>query len=104
MNSRKWRGSLAKRPGRRGIFRSDPLDRDLRALKRWDLNLIVDTGFRSGGRGDPRATAVAEHAGDAFSGAGLTGLAKPGRPGTKTTRVWSWSTGAAWLNHWWAQA
>jgi hypothetical protein len=32
----------------------------------------VDPGFRSSGRGIPRATVAAEHAGDAFSAAGLT--------------------------------
>ena len=51
--------SLAKFTGRRGIFISDPLDRDLKALIRWDLNLILCIDLRSNGLGEKARGAAA---------------------------------------------
>ena len=52
-------GLFSKNPGRNGIFRSDPLDQDLRALIRWDLNLILCIDLRSNGQGEKARGAVA---------------------------------------------
>ena len=47
--SKESRESLAKWPVRRGIFRSGPLDRDLRAQDCLDRDLISSVGLRSNG-------------------------------------------------------
>ena len=47
--SKESRDSLAKWPVRRGIFRSGPLDRDLRAQDCLDRDLISSVGLRSNG-------------------------------------------------------
>ena len=71
---------------------SRPLDRDLRALIRWDLNLILCIHCGSGGQ---------DLFGREIGGAGrrkqgsaakphrrLAGVHVSGAPGAKTTRVW----------------
>ena len=51
MNKENLRVSLTKIPGRTVIYDYGPLDRDLKALIRGDLNLILCIDFRSNGQG-----------------------------------------------------
>ena len=53
--SEKTEGSLAKRPGRPGMFRSELLDLDPVAQIRSALDLIVTAGLRSDGSRATRA-------------------------------------------------
>ena len=55
MISRKLRGSLAKRSGRRGIFGSGPSDHNLAVQIKTFRDLILCVGNRSGGSGVLRA-------------------------------------------------
>ena len=55
----KGRGSLTKKPGRRGMFESVRLDLDRMAQERLDPDLILGVDFRSGGRGLLGARAAA---------------------------------------------
>ena len=63
MISRKPRDSLTKVPGRTGKFGSRPLDLDLVAQIRWDLDLIVRVQIKSDGSDRKGSTAAARVAG-----------------------------------------
>ena len=71
MISRKPRDSLTKVPGRTGKFGSRPLDLDLVAQIRWDLDLIVRVQIKSDGSDRKGSTAAARVAGKLLPAAAL---------------------------------
>ena len=79
----KRRGSLAKRPGRTVMFRSDPLILDPTAQIGWVLDLIRVVVSRSGGSGSTKCGSAALVAGDGFPRRGSPDLAQIGHSGAQ---------------------
>jgi hypothetical protein len=91
---RKPRGSLSKRPGRSGTRGSRPLDLDLTAWTRSDLDLILRVDFGSDGsdlilRAGRRRLTPATNSAAALVG-NSPDFTETGAPGVKSTRVWIW--------------
>ena len=92
MNLEKLRGSLAKVTGQTGKFRSDLLDRDLRAQGCLDRDLISSVGLRSNGsdltgRRGGGDLSPASYSAVACGGESLE-YAVSGPPGVLSTRPW----------------
>ena len=91
---RKPRGSLSKRPGRSGTRGSRPLDLDLTARTRSELDLILRVDFGSDGsdlimRAGRRRLTPATNSAAALVGNSLD-FTETSAPGVKSTRVWIW--------------
>ena len=90
MISSKLGGSLAKRPGRRGIFRSDPLDHDLADQIGSGHDLIRGVRLRSDGHGRRGAGGGAGSAGGELSGGGLPEFIEINASGVESSRDLAW--------------
>ena len=91
---RKPRGSLSKRPGRSGTRGSRPLDLDLTAWTRSDLDLILRVDFGSDGsdlilRAGRRRLTPATNSAAALVG-NSPDFTETGALGVKSTWVWIW--------------
>jgi len=92
VDSRKDEGSLTKMLGRRGMFRSDPLNLDPAAQICWARDLIVTAGHRSDGSGRLGARAAALATGGEhlrwWAAALAPDFTELDAPGLKSTRAW----------------